>query len=143
MNRIAVLALIAALGAAGAASASRGVHMRRPRLGGHSHSSHIHIPHPRGSSHRRGHRLKISAPHVGTPVLRGRTELTSVDAGGSAPSGWFKGQHEAGWGMSHGSTQLVAGLYQRPAQPDIPPPQIYGPEGRGAAGLSLSIKLGQ
>jgi hypothetical protein len=148
MKRVAVLALIAALCGADAAAAA-GMHMRHPRMGGHSHtgghsrSSHIRIPHPRGASHRRGHRLKISAPQLRGPASGVRPEFVSENAGEGQPSGWFKGEHEAGWGMSHGGTQLVAGLYQRPAQPDIPPPQVYGPEGRGAAGLSLSIKLGQ
>jgi len=143
MTRVAVLALIAALCGADAAAASS-LHVRHPRMGGgHSRSSHIRIPHHRGASHRRGRRLKISAPQLRGPASSVRPEFASENAGDGQPSGWFKNEHEAGWGMSRGSTQLVAGLYQRPAQPDIPPPQVYGPEGRGAAGLSLSIKLGQ
>ena len=66
----------------------------------------------------------------------------------SLPShpGWFRSEKdkEAGWGVHDGRTQTLVGVYQRPPQPDIPGPQTYHTaEGRGAAGLSLSFKLGQ
>jgi hypothetical protein len=57
--------------------------------------------------------------------------------------GWFKGHDEAGWGFSQGHTETVVGLYKRPYEPQLPGPQIYhDPESRGAAGVSISLKLG-
>jgi hypothetical protein len=79
-----------------------------------------------------------------SPASRERT-LALLEAPGGAPRhpGWFKTPDEAGWGFSQGRTETMVGLYKRPEQPDLPGPQIYHQEGRGAAGLAVSLKLGR
>ncbi len=94
-------------------------------------------------SHRRAHRIRLSAPHIRTTALGAPLEFVRDDSGDGERSGWFKASNQAGWGMSQGGAQTVVGLYQRPSPPDIPGPQVSPAEGRGAAGLSLSVKLGQ
>jgi hypothetical protein len=66
------------------------------------------------------------------------------DSPTSAPDhpGWFKAPGRAGYGMSNGKSETMLGLYTRPERPDLPGPQIYHTEPRGAAGVSLSLKLG-
>ena len=92
----------------------------------------------------RPHRIRLSEPQLRTATLGAPGEFVRVADNDDSRDGWFKSRHEAGWGVSQGSTQMVAGLYQRPQQPDIPGPQTqHTQEGRGAAGLSLSLKLGQ
>jgi len=140
MRRWGILTIVAALAFAGGAEA-RGLSGGR-----HRPAMHLRRPHLGRVSHRRSHRLHaISqssvAASAAAPV---RTYAANDVAGAAGQPGWFKSDHEAGWGMRDGGTRTVVGLYQRPAQPGIPGPQIYhDPEGRGAAGLSLSLKLGQ
>ncbi len=141
MTRLTILAISLALLGADAATAATlqasyhrsSGHMRSPRL-----------PHAMRASHRRPHRIRLSATHLRTATLGAPGEFVQVADNDDSRDGWFKSGHEAGWGVSQGSSQMVAGIYQRPQQPDIPGPQtLHTPEGRGAAGLSLSLKLGQ
>jgi len=73
-----------------------------------------------------------------------RTLALRDDQAAGAPSqpGWFKAPGRAGYGVSKGGTETMVGLYTRPERPDLPGPQIYHTEPRGAAGVSLSLKLG-
>lgn len=73
-----------------------------------------------------------------------RTLALRDDTPTGAPDhpGWFKAPGKAGYGVSKGGTETMVGLYTRPQRPDIPGPQMYEREGRGAAGVSLSLKLG-
>ena len=99
-----------------------------------------------GVRHRaRQHALRVTAPN-GAPGESPRI-YRATDSGAELPShpAWFTSEKakEAGWGVNDHGTQTVVGLYQRPLRPDIPGPQTYHTaEGRGAAGLSLSFKLG-
>jgi hypothetical protein len=104
-------------------------------------------------SYRHGHRTAghtgHAAParvHAAAPAATAseRTLALMQDpAGPPQHPGWFKGHDEAGWGFAQGRTETVVGLYRRPDEPQLPGPQIYHqPEGRGAAGLSISLKLG-
>jgi hypothetical protein len=71
---------------------------------------------------------------------------SSDDDGLPTHPGFFRSEREkeAGLGLKDGATHAVLGVYQRPPEPGIPGPQTYSkPEGRGAAGLSLSFKLGR
>jgi len=142
MRRITILALALALVGGEAATAgtlqasyhrSSG-HVRMPKL--HHYSFRV--------SHRRPHRIRLAEPHLRTATLGAGGEFVRTADSEDAPKdGWFKSQREAGWGVNRGGAQMVAGLYQRPGQPDIPGPQtLHTPEGSGAAGLSLSLKLG-
>jgi hypothetical protein len=141
MTRVTILALALALVGADAAAAAT------LQASYHRSSGHMHAPRPRHSfriSHRRPHRIRLSAPHLRPAPLGAPGEFVRVADNDDSKDGWFKSRREAGWGVSQGSAQMVAGLYQRPENPDIPGPQtLHTPEGRGAAGLSLSLKLGQ
>jgi hypothetical protein len=144
MGRLAFLTILALLISADGAAArtSTGIHHRSS---GHVRMPKIHTPRLGGSRHR-GHRLKtISVPVGRGPALGARRTFVASDdiAPGDHP-GWFKQDKEAGLGFSQGGARTMVGLYQRPTPPDIPGPQtLHDPEGRGAAGLSLSFKLGQ
>ncbi len=73
-----------------------------------------------------------------------RTVAFHDDAITVAPDrpGWFKAPDRAGYGVSKGGAETMVGLYTRPERPDLPGPELYQHEGRGAAGVSLSLKLG-
>ena len=150
MRLIASLTLLAALAgadlalAANAPSASPS-HRQAP------HRTGVARPH-RTSLALRRHRLRqhplttsIGLQKQDQPLSRPFRVSTDDD---SAPThaGFFRSERdrEAGLGVKDGPTQAVLGVYQRPPEPGIPGPQTYSkPEGRGAAGLSLSFKLGQ
>jgi hypothetical protein len=143
MGRLAILTILALLISADAATAriSSGHH----RSGGHIRMPKIHTPRLGGSRHR-GHRLKtISAPVRPSHAIGiHRTFVANDDIAPGDNPGWFKQGREAGVGISQGGARTMVGFYQRPAPPGIPGPQtLHDPEGRGAAGLSLSFKLGQ
>jgi hypothetical protein len=55
--------------------------------------------------------------------------------------GWLRDKDHAGWGWSQGRSETVMGVYRRPAEPNLPGPDIV-PDSRGAAGVSVNIKLG-
>jgi hypothetical protein len=106
--------------------------------------AHVSYRHGRTPSAR--HRSR-SAPAVVAPGATPRRErtLALVQDPADPPQrpGWFKGHDEAGWGFTQGRTETMVGLYRRPEEPQLPGPQIYHqPESRGAAGLSISLKLG-
>lgn len=141
MQKVVVLAAVAALLCAGqAAAASSAVHHGQARARG----AIVRVRQAGRLPHRRLRRLHAVARAAEPAAASPHAAL--ADAGGAEATsrpGWFKADREAGWGVSRGGTRTMVGLYQRPAQPDIPGPQIYHePEGRGAAGLSLSFKLG-
>lgn len=143
MGRLAFLTILALLVSADAAAArtSSGVHHRSS---GHVRIPKIHTPRLGGSRHR-GHRIHtISIPlRPSQPLDAHRTFVASDDVAPGAQPGWFKQGQEAGLGFAQGGGRTMVGLYQRPAPPDIPGPQtLHDPEGRGAAGVSLSLKLG-
>lgn len=129
---VAFAAVLALAGAGGAWAAPR-----------HHPPAHRH-------AHAQTHRRLMASAHVSyaTPArpassARRPIALSGEPSGPSEHRGWFKSHDEAGWGFTEGRTETVVGLYKRPEQPDLPGPQIYhGPEGRGAAGLAISLKLG-
>ena len=139
MKPIAALAALAALLAADIASAAV---VRAPHTARFQHASHI-------ARHHRA-RLQATATPLRAPIpVQGHVYRASLadEAGAPTSPGFYRSEkdREAGWGFHDGGVHTVVGLYQRPAEAgDIPGPQIYHtPEGRGAAGLSLSLKLGQ
>ncbi len=149
-----ILGLVVLLGLAGAdAALAKAVATNGPRplhhqsallalAGSHSHASrigHRHKAYAHGLS--KGHALTAAIQK--TQPQTDAAAYREADLSGPADHpGWFKGKREAGWGFSNGRAEAMAGLYQRPGQPDIPGNQVYHQEGRGAAGLSLSLKLG-
>ena len=141
MKPIAILAALSALFVAdiAAAAAAGPAHPRRAAAAS-VHKASL------GARHRaRQHALRMTTPN-GAPGESPRI-YRATDSGQDLPShpAWFTSEKakEAGWGVNDHGTQTVVGLYQRPPRPDIPGPQTYhDPEGRGAAGLSLSFKLG-
>ena len=145
MKPIAALMVLAALFCADVAVAAGGAEVR--------HRSPVRHPSPRlhKASRTTHHRPQQHATRTATlgaaaHAPAGVYRAADTDTDRSDREGWFRSEkdREAGWGVHDGATQTVVGLYQRPPQPDIPGPQTYhSPEGRGAAGLSLSFKLGQ
>ena len=144
MRPIAALAVLTALFGAdvAAAAGASAIHhrlVRHPTVRLHKISLSAHRlarQHPT--------RTATLSPAADLPTRVYRSSDTDSDA--SDRAGWFRSEkdRQAGWGVHDGATQTVVGLYQRPPQPDIPGPQTYHTaEGRGAAGLSLSFKLGQ
>ena len=71
-----------------------------------------------------------------------RTAYSQDETGPSDRPGMFKTHDAAGWGVAEGGGQAAVGFYKRPEETGVPAPQIYRHEGRGAAGLSFSMKLG-
>ncbi len=143
MARFAIVALALGLGlvaADAAAAATLGASYHR--FSSHMRGPGAHMRHSVRSSRRRIRRIRLSAPRVGAAAVATPTELVRADDGDTSRSGWFKSRRQAGWGVSDGGAQTMVGFYQRPARPDIPGPQMYH-EGQGAAGLSLSLKLGR
>ena len=142
-----ILALAAALLTADAATAAAR-HTRYHRPSSHLRGMTVKGLHAGRAPRHRTRRLHLAtAPaHLRLPAPGAKAEYVSRPGEDSGHSGWFQSETEkqAGWGSSQGGAQTLVGVYQRPAQPDIPGPQIYHtPESRGAAGLSLSLKLGQ
>jgi hypothetical protein len=97
----------------------------------------------------RAHARKRPAPHgpqarsAPPATERERTFAMMRDPSGPPEHpGLFKGKDSAGWGFAHGDAETVVGLYRRPERPELPGPQIYHQESNGAAGLSVSLKLG-
>jgi hypothetical protein len=142
MGRLAFLTILAILISADAAAA-------RTSTGHHRSNRHVRIPKvhiPRlGGSRHRGHKLHaISAPlRPSQPLDAHRSFAANDDVDPTGQPGWFKQGKEAGLGFSQGGGRTMVGVYQRPAPPGIPGPQtLHDPEGRGAAGVSLSFKLG-
>ena len=141
MKPIVVLAALAALICADAASAAA-THVRFARHG---------LVRPHRTRHTTGrHKIRIRAMTTAiSPGVARTARLYRADDAAGPPSrpGLYKSEkdREAGWGFQQGGMHTVVGLYQRPAEAgDIPGPQTYHtPESRGAAGVSLSFKLGQ
>lgn len=145
MTRILGLVLISSLIGSGAAWPKTPIHKV-----GHASVHKIHVAsHSRRSHRRPGHRRLRAALTPADRQEDAQTRDATRFQEASGPSdhpGLFKGDHEAGWGFSNGRATAVAGLYQRPGQPDadgLPTNQVYHHDVRGAAGLSLSFKLGQ
>ena len=139
MRPIAILAALSVLAAAdvAAAAASPAAHAATAKV--HKASRIVrHRP--------RQHALRVTTtPSATTDAPAGVYRTAESDQGLPTHPSWFRSEkdREAGWGVNDHGTQAVVGLYQRPPHPDIPGPQTYhNPEGRGAAGLSLSFKLG-
>jgi hypothetical protein len=145
MRRIAALAVLAAL-----ASADVAVAASHPPA--HPRTTAVVRPHKTSLvRHRRRPRqhadlaAAVRAPSQNNALAR-TYRASADDDGVPTHPGFFKSarEKEAGLGFKDGSTQAVLGVYQRPPEPGIPGPQTYSkPESRGAAGLSLSFKLGQ
>ena len=143
MKTIAALSVLVLLAGADVAVAAPALHhpaarhpaarLHRVSRVGHRHRAHQHPPGP------------LARDDEGVHAMQGY-RAADDQAGAPSSPGFYKSEkeHEAGWGFRQGGVHTVVGLYQRPAEPgDIPGRQIYHtPEGRGAAGLSLSFKLG-
>ncbi len=143
MKAIAALAMLAALFGADVAIAAGAVHHRTQ-----AHHAAVRLHKASQTSRRRArqHPTMTTSPSAAAEAPAGVHHTADADADASGRAGWFRSERDrqAGWGMRQGATQTVVGFYQRPSQPGIPGPQTYHtPEGRGAAGLSLSFKLGQ
>ncbi len=136
---LALGALLAAQDAGAAAIHARTAPHRAMRVHQVRHLRHR----PRIRLYANAASLRAPARAAGAASYRPSADET----GASTRPGFFKSSadHEAGWGFHRGGMKTVVGLYQRPAEAgDIPGPQIYHtPESRGAAGLSLSFKLGR
>ncbi len=72
-----------------------------------------------------------------------RTGFEQVANTTSPPEGvgFIKDHDRGGYGVKKGRDEAVLGLYRRPPDPNLPTPTMYE-EGKGAAGVSMSIKLG-
>jgi hypothetical protein len=103
---------------------------------------------PPHHQHKRHHRPVAAAAHVSyaqsARSAAKRASYAHSEEASGAPSrpGWFKSDGREGYGVSHSGAETMVGLYTRPSEPDLPGPKIYHEEPRGAAGLSVSLKLG-
>jgi hypothetical protein len=140
VTRILGLVLLVTLLGSGAAWAGRPAH-KPPHAKPHvvraaKHSRHVR----KGPIHHRSKAAAIAAAERTGP----RDEARFHDQGEPpGQPGLFKSKDSAGWGFDDGREKTVLGLYKRPDHPDIPDNQVYRHDGRGAAGLSLSFKLGK
>ncbi len=87
------------------------------------------------------HRLAAPMSPQGAVVERAAYVEDETGAPSDHP-GVFKTHDTAGWGVSQGGGQAAVGFYKRPEETGVPAPQMYQNEGRGAAGLSFTMKLG-
>ena len=145
MKSIAVLAVLAALFSADAAVAAGAGAVHHRTQARHA-PVRLHKASQTTRRRARQHPTRTTSLSAAAAAPAGVYHTADSDADTSGRAGWFKSERDrqAGWGMRQGATQTVVGVYQRPPQPGIPGPQTYHtPEGRGAAGLSLSFKLGQ
>lgn len=94
--------------------------------------------------HHRSRLAALAASQDGRTKPEDGARFEDAATGPSEHPGWFKARHEAGWGFSNDRATTVVGLYQRPGKPDgLPQNPIYHQDSRGAAGVSLSFKLGR
>lgn len=138
---ISVIAVLAALGSAPVMAATTAkAHKAAPppshRLVRTSHRRYSASP-------ARGHviRAHMSAAAAAANTRPTKVSLADEDAGPSTTPSWFKEKDKAGYGWRDGSAETMVGVYRRPDQPDLPAPRIR-PDSAGAAGVSLSFKLG-
>lgn len=143
VTRILAVVLMVSLAGSGAAWA-KAYHAHRPRLHAAHLSTHVRRVH-RVPLHRRSRLAALAAPQSDEGQPRDTARFQEAEASGpSQQPGLFKGRHEGGWGFSNGQMTTVLGLYQRPETSDaIPQNQVYHGDSRGAAGLSVSFKLGR
>ncbi len=140
MKTLVILTFALALGAGGAANAASAL------------PAHHAVRHTHAKPHLIWTSLRHHGPaHRMSPLARanGQAQYRVADGGGDinlSPSesetpGLIKGDGVAGYGWSNGKTQTVMGVYRRPPEPNLPQ-KDWIPEGRGAAGVSVNIKLG-
>jgi hypothetical protein len=105
-----------------------------------------HHHHAASSKFRHGLRTaafhRLGAPESQQGAVVERAAYSQDEAGPTDRPGMFKTHDAAGWGVAEGGGQAAVGFYKRPEETGVPAPQMYQHEGRGAAGLSFSMKLG-
>ncbi len=93
----------------------------------------------------RGHVIRAHMSAAAAAAAAGprttKVSLADEDTGPSTTPSWFKGKDKAGYGWRDGGAETMVGVYRRPDQPELPAPRIR-PDSAGAAGVSLSFKLG-
>jgi hypothetical protein len=140
VTRILGLVLLVTLLGSGAAwartPAPKPPHAKPHMTRASTHSRHVR----KGPIHHRSRAAAISAAEHGKPGDEARFH---DQAGPPGHPGLFKSRDSAGLGFDNGHTDAIVGLYKRPDHPDIPDNQVYRHDSRGAAGLSLSFKLGK
>ena len=141
MKRLLGLVIVVVL-SAGAAQATtapqhRPLH-RKPAVTHASYRAHVR----KASTRRRIRHLGSVTATAMTPPRQPVAYNPDDNSGPSNHPGWFKTHDRAGWGVDRDGTQTMVGLYKRPETPDLPGPQIYHDESRGAAGIALSVPLG-
>ena len=96
--------------------------------------------HVRGA--RRTRRRSTRVLYVSRASDLGLTPAANGDVDASPDGAHFiKDKSRAGWGWQGSRSETVLGVYKRPDDPSLPPPDMYQ-AGKGAAGVSMSIKLG-
>ena len=70
-----------------------------------------------------------------------RIATGASEPGQSDEVGFIKDADHAGYGMKKDNTEAVVGAYRRPPDPNLPATDMFH-EGKGAAGVSWSVKLG-
>ena len=144
MTRILGLVLLVTLLGSGAAWPRTLVHKpphphaHKARTTAHTRTTHTVR---RGPVHHRSRAAALAASGPAKP--HGQARFQEEASGAPEHPGLFRSKTSAGWGFDNGRNGAVVGLYKRPDHPDIPDNQIYRHDGSGAAGLSLSFKLGQ
>ena len=94
------------------------------------------------------HNRRRTRHRLGRPLYIARAsdrDLASSAAGAddASPEGahFIKDKSRAGWGWQGKRSETVLGVYKRQDDTALPAPDMYQ-AGKGAAGVSMSIKLG-
>ena len=142
MKPLICLVALLSMASADAALAKTTVVGRAPHAAAATHVSakRASVKHRRRASMRRTLvSARVSRRMVPQKVTAVKRE---TDQPGSQGPGWIKTDERAGYGVKDGRSETVVGLYRRPMQPILGGPDTFTNEGRGAAGVSLSIPLG-
>ncbi len=86
----------------------------------------------------------VRATRVEPLAVRPKTNLAHIVEDVPGPTeepGWFQAQGKTGYGWRNAETQTMFGVYGRPPMPLNLGPKA-APEGKDAAGMSVSVTLG-
>ena len=131
---ICLLAILMTCGADAAMAKAVRVHASP----GRHHASHRTATHVRGLHARRRSSRVL---YVARASDQGLMSSLGGHDGSPRGAGFIKDKTRAGWGWQGHKSETVLGVYRRPDDPSVPGPDMYH-EGKGAAGVSMSIQLG-
>ena len=131
---ICLLAILTTFAANAATAKALRVHAAPSRRhAAHRTFTHVRIRHARRRSNRVLYVARASDHGL----------MSSLGGHDDSPrgAGFIKDKSRAGWGWRGHKSETVLGVYRRPDDPSVPSTDMYH-EGKGAAGVSMSIQLG-